>query len=396
MILDTNFPPDPRVENEAVSLIKEGHEVHLFCFDYKFDQKTSEIVNGINVHRVKISKYLYKLSALAYSVPLYHLILKKKIDKFIVNSSVESLHIHDIQIARSVFWANATHNLPIVLDLHENRPEIMKYYKHVKSLKGKLLISPKRWRKFEFKYIEKADKVITVTKEASIYYQKSIPIKAQKFHEIPNTVRKTFYHDYKYDESVAAKYKDSFVILYLGDTGIRRGLLTAIESLKLLTNKIPNIKLVLVGSSKEDFILIDAVKKYKLESYVDFVGWTDFQLFPSFIKASDIGICPIHRNLHHDTTYANKIFQYMAFGKPIVVSNCPAQANLVEEYKCGLVFKDRDVNDFAEKILSLAENNKYKLELSENAKDAIEHNLNWEITSKSLLKIYENEGNNIR
>ena len=30
MILDAVFPPDPRVENEAVSLVKAGHEVFLF------------------------------------------------------------------------------------------------------------------------------------------------------------------------------------------------------------------------------------------------------------------------------------------------------------------------------------------------------------------------------
>ena len=31
MILDAVFPPDPRVENEAISLINEGHHVFLFC-----------------------------------------------------------------------------------------------------------------------------------------------------------------------------------------------------------------------------------------------------------------------------------------------------------------------------------------------------------------------------
>ena len=34
MILDETFPPDPRVENEAVTLINAGHEVFLFCLTY--------------------------------------------------------------------------------------------------------------------------------------------------------------------------------------------------------------------------------------------------------------------------------------------------------------------------------------------------------------------------
>lgn len=35
MILDTKFPIDPRVSNEASALIKKGHEVYLFCLSYK-------------------------------------------------------------------------------------------------------------------------------------------------------------------------------------------------------------------------------------------------------------------------------------------------------------------------------------------------------------------------
>ena len=38
MILDAKFPPDPRVENEAVSLINAGHEVFIFCLKYS-DEK---------------------------------------------------------------------------------------------------------------------------------------------------------------------------------------------------------------------------------------------------------------------------------------------------------------------------------------------------------------------
>ena len=38
MILDATFPPDPRVENEAISLIAAGHEVFLFCLKYDENQ----------------------------------------------------------------------------------------------------------------------------------------------------------------------------------------------------------------------------------------------------------------------------------------------------------------------------------------------------------------------
>ena len=122
MILDAVFPPDPRVENEAISLIEAGHVVFLFCLHYG-NQKQCEIINGIHVKRYVSNKIEYKLSALAYTIPLYTVFMKRKIINFIKINTIEALHIHDIRIAQAVFNANKKYNLPIVLDLHDNRPE---------------------------------------------------------------------------------------------------------------------------------------------------------------------------------------------------------------------------------------------------------------------------------
>ncbi|WP_373941084.1 hypothetical protein OEG92_14785 [Polaribacter sejongensis] len=77
MILDAPFPPDPRVENEAVSLVKAGHDVFLFCLKYA-DEKSSEVINGIQVKRFASNQLEYKLSALAYTVPFYGFLMKKR------------------------------------------------------------------------------------------------------------------------------------------------------------------------------------------------------------------------------------------------------------------------------------------------------------------------------
>ena len=72
---------------------------------------------------------------------------------------------------------------------------------------------------------------------------------------VPNSVKSSFYQDYQLEESIVHRYKDDFVLLYLGDTHLRRGLLTAIESIPLLVDEIPNIKLVIVGKSTTDPVL---------------------------------------------------------------------------------------------------------------------------------------------
>lgn len=388
MILDGPFPPDPRVENEALTLLSLGHELHLYC------HHTNDFIDrinykGIKVYRYPVSKYIKKISALAYTFPLYHWYLRKSIRAYLKEINVDAVHIHDMQVARTMFWLKKDFpNLPIVLDLHENRPEIMKFYHHVTHFPGNCLIFPKRWKKFEFSFIKKANRVIVVTEEARDYYASALRLDPDKFFIVPNYVRKEFYTHYELDQSILDQYKDRFVLLYLGDTGKRRGIKTMIEATEILSSKIPNVSLVIVGKSKDDQIWSKLVREKNLENHIELTGWKDFSKFQSYISASDIGLCPIHRNLHHDTTFANKIFQSLSFGKPVVVSDCTAQKNLVEKYRLGLVFKDRNPDALAKNIYELYKNNARYQEMAKNGESVVKNELNWDTIAETLDELY--------
>ena len=389
MILDAVFPPDPRVENEAVSLVKAGHEVFLFCLKYA-DEKTSEIINGIKVKRYTSNQLEYKLSALAYTFPLYAFLMRKKINQFIIETNIEALHIHDIRIAASVFDTNKKYKLPVVLDLHDNMPEVMKLYPHLQKFPGKYIISPKKWKEKEEEFILKADRVISVSPEFIETLQIRLPSEQEKFVLVPNTIRKSFYEDYKVDTTITERYKNKFVVLYLGDTHTRRGLQTAISSVEKLKHKIPNLKLVIVGKNTTDTILKQQVKDLRVSDFVDFEGWQNVSLFQSYILSSAICISPLHRNLQHDVAYANKIFQYMSLGKPLLVSNAIAQKRLVERTKSGLVHQEKNVDDFTNQVLKLFKDTSLRNELGENGKKFVINEFSWEQTSKKLLHLYNN------
>lgn len=389
MILDASFPPDPRVENEAVSLVNHGHEVFLFCLKYK-DEKANEVINGIQVKRYTSNILEYKLSALVYTIPLYTFFMKKKIHKFIKETNIQALHIHDIRIAAAVFKANKRYNLPTVLDLHDNVPEVMKLYPHLQKFPGKYIISPKKWKIKEREFIAKANKVISVSPEFLENLIERIPTVKDKLILVPNTIRRAFFTSYKTEKSIIEKYKKQFVVLYLGDTNIRRGLQTAIAAVAKIKHNIPNIKLVIVGKNTTDIILKKQVQDLNIGKYVDFEGWQNVELFPSYILASSVCISPLHRNLQHDVAYANKIFQYMSFAKPLLVSNAIAQKNLIEKVNAGLVHKERDVEDFLDNLLQLYKDENLRHQLGENGKDFIENEFCWEQTSKKLLHLYDN------
>lgn len=387
MILDKTFPPDPRVENEAVTLIENGHEVFLFCLKYDKHVENQEI------HKIKVKRYLsnrfeYKLSALVYTFPFYTKIMEKKIVNFLQKNKIEAIHIHDIRIAEAAFNANKKLKLPVVLDLHDNMPEVMKLYPHLQKFPGKQLISPQKWKEKEEYFIQKATKVITVSQEFIEEVESRVKINKNAIVLVPNTVRRSFYKDAVIEQSIVEKYKNNFVLLYLGDTGLRRGLPTAIRAIQELKKTIKNIKLVIVGSNTTDPILRQQVKDLNLDPFVDFEGWQNVALFPSYILASSVCISPLNRNIQHDVAYANKIFQYMCFAKPVLVSDAVAQKNLILKTKSGLVHQERNATDFAEKVLQLYKNPEMGKELGANGKTFIENEFCWEKVSQNLVHIY--------
>ena len=388
MILDSTYPDDARVTNECTELLKNKHEIHLFCLCFKKPFVKNEVINQINVHRYHCSKLTYKLSALANDIGLYGVILKNKIKDFVENSDVEVLHVHDIQIAKAAISVSKRFGIKYNIDLHENRPEIMKYYKHVNSFLGKIFISPLRWKKAEENFVKKANKIVVVTENAKEELLSRVKIDQEKIVVYPNTVRDDFYKNKKIDNVLEKQYSKNFVITYVGNTSERRGLLTVIESLKIIRKTIPNIKLLIIGKSSFDDVLKNEIKKHDIEELVDFIGWVKENEIPNYLSITKLGLSPLHRNIHHDTTYANKIFQYISFGCPVVSSDVIAQSELVKKHNIGVVFEDRNVMDLTKKITQLYNEKDLFEKFRANCIESIKK-LNNSVISNQLISIYE-------
>jgi len=388
MILDSSYPDDARITNECAELIKKKHEIHLFCLSFKKPFVKNEIINQINVHRYHCSKLTYKLSALANDISLYGNILKNKLVDFIKKSEVEILHIHDIQIAKAAISVSERVGIKYNIDLHENRPEIMKYYKHVNSFLGKIFISPNRWKKAEESFVEKANKIVVVTENAKQELLGRVKIDQEKIIVYPNTVRNDFYKNKKVDKVLEKQYSKNFVITYVGNTSERRGLSTVIKSLRNLQKTIPNIKLLIIGKSSFDGVLKNEILRYGVKDLVDFIGWVKENEISNYLSISKLGLSPLHRNIHHDTTYANKIFQYISFGCPVVSSDVIAQSELVKKHNIGVVFEDRNVMDLTKKIIQLYNEKELFEKLRSNCLTSIKK-LNNSVISNQLISIYE-------
>src|SRR4030042_5588982 len=54
MLLTNAFEPDPRVHQEALSLIQNGYDVSLLCWDRDRKFPPEEVIDGIKIERIYV------------------------------------------------------------------------------------------------------------------------------------------------------------------------------------------------------------------------------------------------------------------------------------------------------------------------------------------------------
>ncbi len=391
MILDTPFPPDIRVEKEARTLIKNGFEVHLLCIGKKNETKK---VGDIFVHKFTIDRSLLFNRLLHYRPLINYFYInhwKKILLRLYKKENFSIFHAHDLSTAPFTIWAGKKANISVILDMHENYPEAQKSYLTNNKKKLSIITKFSYWlnRFIEKICISNAFHVITVVQERKNQLITQ-GFKESKISVLSNTVDINFILKKPITSKLIEKYKDKFVITYIGGFGIHRGLETLIESVASIKQKINKLCLLFVGGRLPQINHLKTIcHRLGLSDNVEFAGWTNFNQIPSYINLSTICIIPHKKNGHTDTTIPHKLFQYMLFEKPVIATNCLPLKRIIQETKCGITVISDNHRSMADAIITLHNNPILTKKLGKNGKKAVISKYNWETEGKTLLKIYE-------
>jgi len=82
----------------------------------------------------------------------------------------------------------------------------------------------------------------------------------------------------------------------------------------------------------------------------------------------------------------NKILEYMAYGRPIVLYDLTEGRRSVRDG--ALYARPNDPKDFAEKIVKLLDSESLRRELGARGRKRIEEGLNWDAEKQRLLQAY--------
>jgi len=362
MIVSNPYTHDPRVYNEAMSLVNSGHDVTVIGWDRNNKHAIEEWNKNVRIIRIQNKGILRVLPGVMIKNPLWwRKAYRRGLKLFYDEWKFDVVHCHDLDTLPAGVWLKKKTNCRLYYDAHE-------IFGYMILDKPKIISKLSFW--MEKKLIKHVDKIITVNDPLKKYFKKisSKPI------EIIMNCKKIGSTDYHSPEN------DVFTIIYLGALNEHRFLLETIDVIKEITD----VKLIIGGQGK----LFDEIKnKCQQIKNIDFVGLVRQDKVIKMTKESNVVLCIFNpNNKNNQVGLPNKVFESMVCGRPIIITKDLYYENVVNDGGITIEFSKKSLR---ESIIYLRDNPKFCERLGKNAlKKAIEE-YNWKTQEQKLLRLYK-------
>ena len=181
----------------------------------------------------------------------------------------------------------------------------------------------------------------------------------------------------------------AFLVLYLGTMGPQEGVDLMLQSAEHIITKRgrEDVSFVFIGGGSEIPRLKAQATASGIEPFVSFTGRIPDDELARYLSTADVCVAPDPKNPMNDKSTMNKILEYMAYARPVVLFDLTEGRRSAGD--AALYARPNDPLDFAEQILKLLDSELLRRQLGELGRQRIEEKLNWEIEKKALLAAYE-------
>jgi len=182
------------------------------------------------------------------------------------------------------------------------------------------------------------------------------------------------------------------VIVYSGGITWDRGVRVLLEALVQVRRCVPDVRLKMVGEYKEPGIrkwVEEFVRKHGLEECVEHTGWLPYDEVPAQLAEADVGVAllqPVRYN--YRISLPNKLFEYMAAGVPVVISDFSEIGKVVRETGCGILVDPTDPEAVARAIVRLLSHPEEARRMGKRGRKAVEERYCWERMEEKLARVY--------
>lgn len=180
-------------------------------------------------------------------------------------------------------------------------------------------------------------------------------------------------------------WQNKLVLFHAGAMGMANGLDFVVDVAERLKEH-EDIHFVLIGGGSQQKALIERIKESELTN-IEIQGFVSKDKLPEIFAACDVSMV-IFANypiLEHNS--ANKFFDSLSAGKPILLNYSGWQREVLEENKAGFGCKQCDVDKFTEKVLYLNSHRDELLEMGQNARRVAVERFNRDKLAMQALQV---------
>ncbi len=145
--------------------------------------------------------------------------------------------------------------------------------------------------------------------------------------------------------------QDKFVLIYAGAHGVSNDLGIILDAAEILKDA-PSIRFVLLGDGKEKDALQERARQLSLNNVL-FLPPVPKTEIPGALAGADACVAILKPIEAYKTTYPNKVFDYMAAGKPVLLMIDGVIREVVEEADAGIFIEPGDAKGLAVAVQEL-------------------------------------------
>lgn len=256
-------------------------------------------------------------------------------------------------------------------------------------LTNKWLIKLSYW--LEKKSYKSANWINVLTPAFEEFLIENKSIRPDRISIVPNGADLDIFKKDKPDIDVRQNYGlgDKFVVTYVGAHGLANHLVQLLESARLLREH-KDIIFMLVGDGMQKPMLKQKASEWRLDNVI-FVDSVSKRRIVDYIAASDICTAVLKKVDTFKTVYPNKVFDYMAAARPVIVGIDGVARKLVEDAGAGIYVQPEDPAAFAEALLKLKADPSLCSRFGENGLHYVSENFARNVLAAKYLKILENK-----
>jgi len=283
--------------------------------------------------------------------------------------------------AFSAWLVAAIRRKPLLLEVRDLWPE---FAIDMGILRNPLLIRMSRWLE-GFLYARATH--ILVNSPAYRDYVIAKGIAPEKVTLIPNGVDPSMFNPDSTGESVKERWdlQGKFVLTYAGALGMANDIPTIITAAEQLKEH-ENLRFLLVGDGMKRKELEEMVAQKELKNII-FTGVVPKDEMVDILAASDVCLATLQDIPMFKTTYPNKVFDYMAAGRPTILGIDGVIRKVIDDAEGGLFVQPGNSEDLATAALQLANDQESAKEMGRNARCYVVENFNRADQSAQFVKL---------